>query len=177
MSRLGWITLTAVGAIALGLAGLLWTGYCAPPPAGTPATVARVVSGQTFEVLLGGRAETTAVRLAGLNAPDLDQLPWGAEAKQHLEDWLLQQSITLEAIADADPYGRQLAYAWFEEQMVNEALVAEGYAMAGHPQSKYAHCLAHAQHQARLLGLGIWNPANPMRQTPVEFRQQSPSAL
>ncbi|MGB3615969.1 MAG: thermonuclease family protein [Elainellaceae cyanobacterium] len=137
--------------------------------------MARVVSGQTVEVLSGKRSQMAQVRLAGLTAPDLKQSPWGLQAKQVLEDWLLQQPVTLE-ISHTDTYGRQLAYVWLDDRMINEALLVEGYAMA-YPDlgSKHTQVLTHAQHQARLLGRGIWNPEAPMRQTPVEFRQQSPA--
>jgi micrococcal nuclease len=49
----------------------------------TQVTVARVVSGQTLEVL--GMAEQpnliSPVRLLGLDAPDLRQNPWGYESR------------------------------------------------------------------------------------------------
>ncbi|MGF1512597.1 MAG: thermonuclease family protein [Elainellaceae cyanobacterium] len=184
--------------ILVSLAALLWTG-CSTPRSSEAlgisrarASIARVVSGQTVEVLTEGEAATRPVRLAGLNAPDLGQLPWGPDAKRHLEGLLLQQSVILEP-AGMDPYGRQIAYLWLDNQLINETLIALGQAMASdtapepaslrrgnsaidqHASPQYTHRLAHAQHRARLLGLGIWDPAAPMRQTPVEFRQQSSS--
>ncbi|MGF1535709.1 MAG: thermonuclease family protein [Elainellaceae cyanobacterium] len=164
--------------VAIGLVLLLGASCSPPPPTGTSLSVARVISGQTVEVLAAGQTQTVPVRLAGLNAPDLGQLPWGPDAKRYLEDLLLQRSVVLESDRETadypDPYGRQIAYLWLDGQMVNETLLAQGQAMVSEQVSpKYAHRLAHAQHQARLLGLGIWNPAAPMRQTPVEFRQQS----
>lgn len=165
-------------AIAFCLAGvLLWSGCSSvQKPIGPSVVVARVVSGQTVEILSSDRSYTVQVRLAGISAPDLKQLPWGLQAKQILEDWLLQQSVTLE-ISHKDIYNRQVAYIWHRNRLINEALLAEGYAMANPDVgADHVQTLAHAQHQARLLGLGIWNPAAPMVQTPVEFRQQSPAS-
>ncbi|MEO0407037.1 MAG: thermonuclease family protein [Cyanobacteria bacterium P01_A01_bin.135] len=166
-------------AIALSLVGLLlWTGCAHGAPSGPSATVVRVVSGQTVEAVRGTQRLT--IRLAGLTAPDFRQQPWGMAAKQALEALVLQQRVTLGPIDEPDAYGRQWAYLWQGDRLVNEALVAAGHALAtppdNQPEQDYAQRLIHAQQRARLLGLGIWNPTAPMRQTPVEFRQQLPAA-
>ena len=54
-------------------------------------------------------------------------------------------------------------------------MVAEGLALF-QPRSlatKYDERLERAQEWARLMGLGIWNPDKPMRQSPSEFRRQN----
>ncbi|XGV97815.1 MAG: thermonuclease family protein [Leptolyngbya sp. BL-A-14] len=58
--------------------------------------------------------------------------------------------------------------------MLNEALVAAGYAIVTPhpPNSKYDQRLAQAQEHARVLGLGLWNPKQPIRLNPAEFRSQ-----
>ena len=54
-------------------------------------------------------------------------------------------------------------------------MVKEGLALAGpdFPNTKYMERLINAQERARLMGIGIWNPTQPMRQTPGQFRRQN----
>ena len=54
-------------------------------------------------------------------------------------------------------------------------MVKEGWALAkpDFPNTKYMERLIHAQERARIMGLGIWNPDQPMRQTPAQFRRQN----
>ncbi|MGI0487331.1 thermonuclease family protein [Pantanalinema rosaneae CENA516] len=138
----------------------------------------QVISGRELEVggISGYPEITERVRLVGIDTPEVDQAPWGEMAKQHLEQWVGNRPIVLESdAASRDDQGRRLAYVWSNGKLLNEQLVAEGYALAvpQPPNSKYDQRLAHAQEQARLLGLGIWNPKHPMRLSPAEFRQRS----
>jgi micrococcal nuclease len=152
------------------------------PPENNRAEVklARVVSGNTLEVL--GISEQpnliSQVRLIGIDAPDLRQSDWGEEAKQSLEEIIggAEQSVNLEFDIEAkDQSGRILAYIWKNEVLVNERLVKQGNAMfvARSPNHKYNQRLERAQQWSRLMGLGIWNPEKPMRLTPGEFRRQN----
>lgn len=142
------------------------------------------------------------IRLVGIDAPDLGQRPWGEEARQFLGDQVglgsnrSDQSrksrnatnatdTTNEPANDRlvlisfdtqieDAYDRVLGYVWTEEGLVNQAIVAEGHALARSyfPNVKYESVLANAQAEARLLGRGIWNPEQPLRETPAAFRQR-----
>jgi micrococcal nuclease len=155
----------------------LWGCESAPSPQGKLVRVSRVVSGQALEVLDPSSATPLAqpVRLLGIDAPDLKQEPWGTAAKTRLEGLLAGQTILLEPdLETQDAFGRQLAYIWHDGMLLNEQLVAEGQALAvsRSPNTRYEQRLAHAQEKARLLGLGIWNPTLPLRQTPAEFRAQ-----
>lgn len=135
------------------------------------------MSGQTIEVLAQNTALAERVRLIGIDAPDAQQLPWGSQAQQRLTDLTQGQTVLLELDAETtDGYGRRLAYLWKDNVLVNEQLVAEGLALAvsRSPNTKYDQRLLNAQIQARTLGLGIWNPDQPMRQLPDEFREQQP---
>lgn len=149
------------------------------PPQGTIVQVRRVLSGQTIEVLGLGSQTTIAqtVRLIGLDTPDLAQEPWGPEAKAYLEDLIAQQPVLVELDVQAqDSYQRWLGYLWQGDRLLNEALLKAGYGLAvtRAPNLKYRDRLQNAQAYARVMGQGIWNPENPMRQTPAEFRRQSP---
>jgi micrococcal nuclease len=140
--------------------------------------VARVVSGQTLEVL--GMAERpnliSQVRLIGVDAPDLGQRPWGDDAKELLNTLLGdgEKSIKLEFDMEAkDKFDRTLVYAWKDQVLLNEQVLKQGYALfvARSPNHKYDQRLERAQQWARLMGQGIWNPEKPMRLTPAEYRR------
>ncbi|UBF24859.1 thermonuclease family protein [Kovacikia minuta CCNUW1] len=142
--------------------------------------VQQITNGRDFEVagMVGQPEITERVRLEGIDVPDRAQSPWGEAARTKLKQILGNQQVLLETdIAPRDSKGQRLAYAWQGGKLVNEELVAEGYALAvPHlPNHKYDRRLARAQDRARALGLGIWNPQQPMRSTPVEFRNQEGS--
>ena len=145
-----------------------------PAPTGTQHQVQRVVSGQTLEIA-GKDGKLKRVRLLGIKAPDLQQRPWGPLARKRLEELIDNKPILLENDLDAeDSYQRRLAYAWRDKTLLNEKLVKEGHALAVSqiPNTKYDERLAHAQEWARVMGKGIWDPENPMRLTPDEFRER-----
>jgi micrococcal nuclease len=140
--------------------------------------VAQVVSGQTLEVVgLGDQPSLISqVRLVGIDAPDLQQHPWGDAAQERLEALIgEEQLVKLEFdLQMQDKFGRTLAYGWKDGVLLNEQLVKEGYALfvGRSPNHKYDERLDRAQQWARLTGQGIWNPEKPMRLTPAEFRSQ-----
>ena len=143
-----------------------------------PIKVVRVVSGQTLQVT-GFREQPSLIselRLTGISAPPARQRPWGEASKQRLIELIEDKSspVRLEFDVEAkDKYGRILAYVWKNETLVNEQLVKEGHAlfMARSPNRKYDSRLERAQHWSRLMGEGIWNPEDPMRLSPSEFRR------
>lgn len=142
------------------------------------AQVKRVLSGQTLEVQIVSGLEPSVVkiRLNGINAPDFQQKPWGKQAKQGLEKLLTPKqantTIGLElASSQRDRYQRLAAYLWYDDILVNEQLIAEGYVLADLNNSgKYTQRFQNAQEYARIMGYGIWNPQQPLRLTPQEFR-------
>ena len=166
-------------AILLTLCCLLLVSACQKVPKPTGPTVqAEVVSGQTLEVTGVGDQPTLIqrVRLIGIEAPDLKQRPWGPEAKKRLEELVGKEPVLLESDVETfDSFDRKLAYVWKNGVLLNEQMVAQGWALF-QPRSqtnKYDERLEQAQEWARLMGLGIWNPEKPMRQSPSEFRRQN----
>ncbi|MGJ5673645.1 MAG: thermonuclease family protein [Nostochopsis sp.] len=140
--------------------------------------LAQVVSGQTLEVLgMGDQPNLISqVRLLGIDAPDLQQRPWGDTAKERLQALVKGDSVTLEFdVEGQDKFGRTLAYVWQDKVLLNEELVKEGQALfvGRSPNHKYDQRLERAQQWARIMGLGIWNSEKPMRSTPAEFRRQN----
>jgi micrococcal nuclease len=145
---------------------------------GTSVKVEQVASGQVIEIspTNSSPGAPERVRLIGIDAPDLAQQPWGAAAKQQLERLIGNQPVMLELGQEPrDRYERTLAYVWRDGKLLNEQLVEAGYALAvpRSPNNKYDQRLKRAQEKARLMGVGIWNPDQPMRLTPAEFRAQN----
>lgn len=143
------------------------------------ATVQQVISGNTLEVIVPNLAnnQLQRVRLIGFDAPTPGQRPWGKEAMDFLRR-VDKEAVQLEFDQQQrDSYDRLLAYVWHNGELLNLAMVANGHALMDSPlpNVRYEQQLRRAQESARLQGLGIWSPANPMRQTPDEFREQRPN--
>ncbi len=117
--------------------------------------VSRIVDGDSFECT--GRLR---VRLIGIDAPENSQGSDGAEAKAALTKLLpVRQPVRLQFDRKrADGYGRLLAYAWTGDTMVNEALVAGGWTLAGDfpPNVMYSRRLHAAEESARERRAGLW---------------------
>ena len=141
-------------------------------------TVVKVVSGQTLQVV-GLREQpslVSEVRLNSISAPSTRQRPWGEASKRRLIELIENGSepVRLEFDLEAkDKFGRTLAYVWKGKTLINEQLVKEGHALfiSRSPNNKYDSRLERAQHWSRLMGEGIWNPQDPMRLSPSEFRR------
>ena len=160
--------------------GLLFLVGCSFPVRSEQVQVRalRVISGNTLEVRdLNPSGAAKRVRLIGIEAPDLQQKPWGNAAKQQLERLIDGQTLLLEwDIEREDGYDRQLAYLWRDGKLVNEELIAGGYALAQvrSPNIKYDRRFAQAQEKARIMGQGIWDSQTPLREHPSDFRQNRP---
>ena len=138
---------------------------CAPPATGQrPApprvrcTVRRISDGDTFRCEEG----RTKVRLLLIDAPEMDQGPFGVQAQRALQNILPVGSVVaLEYdVAHTDQFGRTLAYAWRSDGvLVNEAMVRNGYAvpLTYSPNVKYVERIRAAAKSARAGRLGLWN--------------------
>ena len=158
--------------------GLNWFTYgCQSSlPANTntnkiPIEITRIVSGQTVEGIINDRQYI--IRLSGLNAPSFKQKPWGKQAKKFLADSLKNKSnafsspISIETdVNKKDKYDRISGYIWIKDKMINEQIIAQGYALTNltYTDGKYDRQLNDAQLYARIMGKGIWNPDKPLRQ-------------
>lgn len=136
-----------------------------PSSAAGPMPVERVVDGDTVIVLRDGAEER--VRLLGIDTPesvkpDSPVECFGPEASARTAELLTGRSVWLEGDPtqeSVDQYGRTLAYAWLDEStLVNQVLVAEGYAYEytyGVP-GVHQEALAAAQDEASAARLGLW---------------------
>jgi micrococcal nuclease len=141
------------------------TPTTAPPLSGSkiPATVSTVIDGDTIEVNLEGQLYT--VRYIGVDTPETkhpqkDVQCFGPEATQRNLGLVEGQTVLLEKdVSETDRYGRLLRYVWLpDSRMVNEVLVAEGYAQVTTypPDVRYTDRFRDAQRQAREANKGLW---------------------
>ena len=88
-----------------------------------PFLVIKVIDGDT--ILLETEEK---VRLSGINTPEMGECYYH-EAKQRLVELTLGRQVYLERdMTNKDKYGRLLRYVYQDEQLLNQALVREGYA-------------------------------------------------
>ena len=134
-------------------------------PGLVPARVTRVVDGDTIHVELGGK--DYRLRYIGIDTPETvdPRRPvgcFGAEASERNRQLVEGRTVGLEKdVSETDSFGRLLRYVWVEDQMVNEALVVEGYALAATypPDVRYSGVFASLQAQAREGKRGLWGAA------------------
>jgi micrococcal nuclease len=151
---------------------LLWLlAACqAPVAAKQMVTVNRAISGSTVELTVAGQVQK--VRLVGVNAPTFNQKPWGAAAKERLEE-IIQESdrkflLELEPTEPQGASNYRYGYLWRNNTLVNEQLIREGQGLAAtqYVLPKYERQLVRAQAYARLMAVGIWSHDAPLRSNP-----------
>lgn len=126
------------------------------------AEVARVIDGDTIEVRMDG--ELFKVRYIGIDTPEtkdprVDVECFGLEAAAANERLVEGQAVFLEKdVSETDRYGRLLRYVWSRSVLVNEELVADGYAVVSTypPDVQYQDRFLAAQRSARGAGRGLW---------------------
>ena len=127
--------------------------------------VARVIDGDTIQVLSDGRQYT--VRLIGADTPETKHPTeavqrFGQEASAFTPAALEGRTVQLETDRPGDTvdrYGRLLRYVYLDGQNFNARLISEGYAHAirGFRYSKRASFLR-LEEAAKRLGKGLWSP-------------------
>jgi len=166
------------------------------PPQFITGQVVQVMSGQTLKVEIDGNVET--VRLQGVDAPDLRQVPWGETARQAIATQLIGQTVHLSRVPHAglnpindifngnpkagvtndrmglerDRFGRLHADLWLQGKRQQDIFVRSGLLLVQDAALRSQPELEAAQLEARALGLGIWSPAQPLRRSPQDFRSE-----
>lgn len=138
------------------LAGEAFKGRCA-----------RAVDGDTVVVTRGG--EEVEVRLAGIDAPELDQA-FGPEAKRGAEALMLGQPLIVE-VESADPVGRLIGRVLVGTSDASLELLEEGLAWHS-SQLPSDDLLAAAEIRAHLARRGLWSDPAPV--PPWVWRSQHP---
>jgi endonuclease YncB( thermonuclease family) len=127
------------------------------------ARVERVVDGDTFVAVVGGRRER--VRCIGVDtpesvAPNQPVEPYGKQASSFAKQELTGKTVRLAGDAEPrDRYGRLLAYVWLADgTFFNALLVAEGYAqqLTIPPNVTYADLFRRLVAEARRNDRGLW---------------------
>jgi endonuclease YncB( thermonuclease family) len=145
---------------------------------GSSGLVVRVIDGDTVEID-GGPDGRTTVRYIGIDAPEAGAAGqpvgcYGREASNRNRELVEGKTVLLEKdVSETDQVGRLLRYVFLETgQMVNELLVAEGFARASSspPDLRHQDRFMAAQQQARDAGRGLWGPACRPTATPVTPR-------
>ncbi len=134
-----------------------------PPPPGT-ARVLEVVDGDTAIVKFGNTEER--VRFIGVDTPETHHPNkavqcFGAAATRFLTELIEGEDVRLEADptnTNRDRYNRLLRYVYFDDVLVNQEIIAEGYGFAyvAFPFEKKELFVA-TEVQAREQGRGLWS--------------------
>ena len=141
-------------------------GVTRPRTAEGPYTVDRVVDGDTVRVFIDGRS--TSVRLIGIDTPETKdpRKPvecFGEEASRRAQELLAGSRVWLEydpTQGREDRYGRELAFVWTGETLVNEVLVREGFAheYTYDATYKYRDIFLGDEVSAERQERGLWSP-------------------
>jgi micrococcal nuclease len=123
------------------------------------------VDGDTIRVEIAG--EEFRLRYIGIDTPETvdPRRPvqcFGQEASERNRQLVEGQVVGLEKdVSETDSFERLLRYVWVGDQMVNAALVEEGYALASTypPDVRYAELFASLQAKARENARGLWGAA------------------
>jgi micrococcal nuclease len=143
-------------------------------------TVVRVSDGDTIAVKVPNQRDLVKVRLLGIDAPEVKhsvkdpgQEPWGSRAQAFTRQLTLNKQVRILTDRQAhDQYGRLLGFVYVGPTFVNLELVKHGHAMVlTYAPNVSRHALfSQAQRQARAAGRGIWNPQQPLTESPHTYR-------
>lgn len=133
-----------------------------------PATIVRVVDGDTLNIKVNGREETVRLLLVDTPEtvhPDKPVQPFGPEASAFAKETLTpgkQVEIEID-VSERDKYGRLLCYLYADGKMFNELLLEKGLARVAYvyaPNTRYVDQFYNLQKQAQANEIGIWSIEN-----------------
>lgn len=135
-----------------------------------PATLLRVVDGDTIKVRLG--SGPIMVRLHGIDTPESGE-SLGKAATKALRSRVEGEPLEIEPIEQNDGFGRMVAKVFIRGDDVNARMVESGYAWAyrrylRHEPVDENYCRLEAE--ARAAGRGVWVGAPDTWQPPWELR-------
>lgn len=130
---------------------------------GVPATVTRVVDGDTLEISIDGKTED--VRLLLIDTPETVHpsepvQPFGPEASQFVKDTLEGKNVHVKVgTEERDKYGRLLAYVYIDGETIQEKLLREGLARTAYLYNDLSMLDEfHAVQQTAIdAGIGVWS--------------------
>jgi len=133
--------------------------------------VATVLDGDTFQAICEGRRET--IRLYCIDAPEMDQRPWGKVARKRLRRLLPRGVRVAVRQYDTDRYGRQVGEVFKVRENIDRLLVREGRAVVYRKYCDKGQRLEYYadEAEAREAGRGVWRRPG-LQRTPWLFRDQ-----
>lgn len=149
--------------------GIRTTAPPPPRPAANECQVVRLLDGDTFDCTSVGR-----VRFIGIDAPEMGQSPFGAQALAELTRLMpVGTSVQLQKdVSEKDVFDRTLAYVWQGPVLMNELMVQRGFALAAKypPDTLKAVQLSNAQQAAQQAQAGLWRTGG-FTCTPANWRR------
>ncbi|MDI3543444.1 MAG: micrococcal nuclease [Candidatus Atribacteria bacterium] len=121
--------------------------------------VTRVIDGDTIELANGEKVRYIGIDTPELHHPQKDVEYYAQEAYEANRKLVEGKRVRLELdVEERDRYGRILAYVYVDDLMVNEWLVANGYARVATfpPNVKYAERFLQLEREARQAKVGLW---------------------
>ena len=114
------------------------------------ANITRIIDGDTLDTDVG------RVRMLGINTPEKNEQGFN-EASNFLKKYWGKDVSLISTNEDKDKYNRLLRYISYNNQLVNEQILALGLAhFYSYTNDEYTEELKQAEEQARLKNLGIW---------------------
>ena len=155
---------------------------CSTLPASAEPARNNIISGEVVRVwdgdtlhLQDGSGHRHKIRLAGIDAPELEQAQ-GKACRDRLAEQVLYRQVQA-AIVDTDRYGRKVAQIRLNGHDINRQQVAEGcawhyrrYAREWQSEAEYA-AYAEAEAQAKNHRLGLWRQTSPQAPWQLRHRQ------
>lgn len=130
-----------------------------------PQAAAETLEGRVLSVhdgdtltLLTFRGETLKIRLAQIDAPEIDQ-PYGQQSRQSLADMVNHRSVRVE-VETQDKYGRTVGTVYADGRDTSREQIRRGMAWA---YRQYLHdaSLLQVEYTARLGRIGLWADPQP----------------
>lgn len=167
----GWKGAVVLLALAGVLAFLERGGDLAPRDATRTGlcTVSAVRDGDTMLLGCPGVGEVR-VRVWGIDAPEMGQVPWGEESRRRMSE-LAGSAVRMEEV-DRDPYGRIVARLYRDQRDIGLELVGAGMAQV-YERFNQRDDYHDARAEARQARLGIWS-ASGLHRTPWVWRSRNP---
>jgi len=125
------------------------------------------------DVTVNQGTQRLRIRLACIDAPEMEQNPWGKQSADRFKQLLPPGETVRLRVVNTDASGRTVAEVYRANQSVNLQMVQEGQAVV-YPQH-INNCAAtkkqylQAQATAKQQRLGFWNQDQPMM--PWDFRR------
>jgi len=115
--------------------------------------VKKVIDGDTIDTTDGER-----LRLYEINAPEYPKDCLGIDAKDRMEDLVLNKKISLEKTGK-DNFGRILAYVYLDKLLINEVMTEEGLAYFEKRKmlTENSLIIEQSQDKAKQAGRGVWS--------------------